>query len=68
MKCAVKAFFAKDWSCEEKVLLLSVISLAGILMGFLLAPNKKRLFYIGNNNTSTTCDCDCDCDCEETQD
>lgn len=50
MKENVKAFVNKDWTCEEKVLACSLVFLVGLVLGFLLAPDRRKLIYCGNNN------------------
>ncbi|ROR25741.1 hypothetical protein EDD66_11098 [Mobilisporobacter senegalensis] len=49
----LKDFISKDWTRGEKVLLASTCILAGIIVGFLIAPIKKGI-QCGNNNGNTT--------------
>ena len=51
----VKEFFARDWTKEEKVLVVSTIGLAGMLAGILLSPLKggwKMFSDNGCNNAN----------------
>lgn len=52
MKCVndgLKAFFNRDWSMAEKLLVISVCFLGGMIHGFIWAPIKKGI-SCGNNN------------------
>ena len=42
----------KDWNMMEKRLVMSVCLLAGLLLGFMIAPVKRGI-YCGNNNGNT---------------
>ena len=53
MKETWKAFFQKDWSMPEKVLLLTDVLLAGVLIGWLTSPLKNGIFS-NNKVTSIT--------------
>ncbi|NCB93144.1 MAG: hypothetical protein EOM40_11415 [Clostridia bacterium] len=44
----IKAFFAKDWTMEEKVLLSLTALFGGIILGILFAP--VRSINCGNNS------------------
>lgn len=55
MKCICKAtaeFFRKDWSNAEKILVMLVCLLAGMLHGFSVAPIKKGINF-GNHSGNT---------------
>ncbi|MEI3220246.1 MAG: hypothetical protein V8S08_12345 [Lachnoclostridium sp.] len=45
----LKDFFERDWTLEEKILIIICSILTGIVYGFLFAPIKKGI-SIGNNN------------------
>ncbi|MGI6017500.1 MAG: hypothetical protein ACOX8M_01620 [Marvinbryantia sp.] len=53
MKEMWKAFFQKDWSLPEKILLLTDVLLAGVLIGWLTSPLKSGIFS-NNKVTSIT--------------
>ncbi len=42
----------KDWNMMEKRLVMGVCLLAGMVLGFMMAPVKKGI-YCGNNNGNT---------------
>lgn len=46
---AVKDFFEREWSAEEKILVILCCVMYGIIHGFLLAPIKRGI-SCGNNN------------------
>lgn len=51
-KCVVKDFFKRDWTMSEKILMTICLVLAGVVIGFLIAPIKKGI-SCGNNNGNT---------------
>lgn len=53
MKEMWKAFFQKVWSLPEKILLLTDVLLAGVLIGWLTSPLKSGIFS-NNKVTSIT--------------
>lgn len=38
MKEIIRAFFRKDWTMEEKVLVTTAVFLAGMVVGFICSP------------------------------
>ena len=55
MKCifaAMKDFFTREWSPAEKVMMILVCFLSGMVHGFLWAPIKKGI-SCGNNSGNT---------------
>lgn len=46
---AVKDFFEREWTTEEKILVILCCVMYGIIQGFLLAPIKRGI-SCGNNN------------------
>lgn len=47
----IKAFFGRDWTLAEKLLVVVCCILFGMLQGFLIAPIKKGI-SCGNNNAN----------------
>lgn len=45
----VKEVFGREWSGEEKVLIMLCCVLLGVIYGFLISPIKKGI-SVGNNN------------------
>ena len=45
----VKEIFDREWSGEEKVLIMLCCVLLGVIYGFLISPIKKGI-SVGNNN------------------
>ena len=45
----VKEVFEREWSGEEKVLIMLCCVLLGVIYGFLISPIKKGISF-GNNN------------------
>ena len=46
----IRAFFEKEWTREEKILVTAAAALAGLAAGLLLAPLHK--IEIGNGKTN----------------
>ena len=51
MKDMIRDFFDRDWTLEEKILMLVNCALAGMILGFLISPVKKGL-SVGSHNGS----------------
>ncbi len=49
---AVKDFFKRDWTPEEKILIILCCVLIGVIKGFLLAPIKRGIICGSNNGNS----------------
>ncbi|MDO5519077.1 MAG: hypothetical protein Q4G58_01155 [bacterium] len=45
----IKNLFTKDWDLDDKILMVSVTALAGIVIGFLFSPMKKGLNIMSGN-------------------
>lgn len=67
MKKVICNFFEKDWTMSEKVLLVSAVSMAGMLLGFLLSPVKHRCISCGNHSGNYS-GSKCFCETEDGQD
>ena len=46
---AVKDFFRREWTVEEKILIILCCVMFGMIKGFLIAPIKRGI-SCGNNN------------------
>ena len=46
---SVKDFFRREWTVEEKILVILCCVMFGVIKGFMLAPIKKGI-SCGNNN------------------
>lgn len=44
-----KAFMGREWSSTEKMMLLLNAVLFGMILGFFIAPVRRRIYY-GNNS------------------
>lgn len=53
MKSCLKAFWEKDWTAAEKILLLADVLLTGVLIGWLTSPFKGG-FFSNNKVTNIT--------------
>ena len=45
-------FFKRDWTPEEKILIILCCVLIGVIKGFLLAPIKRGIICGSNNGNS----------------
>ena len=50
----VKEVFEREWSGEEKVLIMLCCVLLGVIYGFLISPIKKAMEIIIMNSQMTT--------------
>ena len=46
----VKEVFEREWSGEEKVLIMLCCVLLGVIYGFLISPIKKGISFDNNGN------------------
>lgn len=49
----IKEFMTSDWTLTEKVLLLTDVLLAGVLIGFLVSPIRNGIGLFSNNLLGT---------------
>lgn len=46
---ALKVFFERDWSMEEKMLILMNCILGGLVIGFIFSPFRKGITVLGSS-------------------
>lgn len=57
MKKFIKNLFEREWTKEDKVVIMFAIGVAGLVLGVLLSPSKHG-FSILSHNTAMNCGCD----------
>lgn len=55
VKSGVKAFVSRDWTMEEKVLLIIDCVLFGIVLGAIWSPKKDKHVTMGSYNSGNGC-------------
>lgn len=45
LKKEIKAFFEKEWTLNEKIFVVMLVSLAGMIAGMILAPSRKVYYH-----------------------
>lgn len=51
----VKVFFERDWTMQEKVLLVIDCILVGVILGAIWSPKKDKHAVIGSYNSGNGC-------------
>lgn len=55
LKTGMRAFFQRDWTLMEKILLVVDCILAGVLLGALWSPRREKHTTIGSFNSGNSC-------------